>query len=80
MKNDKFWYWFLSDKDGSSSMRKFLAFTGGLVFNGLAIFVTIVSKAIPDKVLYVYAGIFGFYFCKEIFQLMQITKKAANNK
>ena len=71
------------DKDGLFGMRKFLAFTGGIVFHCLSIAVVVtrivrdVEPLIPDKVLWIYAGIFAFYFGKEIFGFM--AKKGNGN-
>lgn len=60
------------DKDGLFGMRKFLAFTGGITFHCLSIAIVVANIAcgkyplMPDKVLAVFAGIFLFYFGKEL--------------
>lgn len=72
------------DKDGLFGMRKFLAFTGGIVFHCLSVAVVVANivraakPLIPDKILYVYTLIFVCYFGKEL--LGRLNKDKVDDK
>lgn len=63
-------------EDTLFSVRKFLAYASGLIFIASCVFTMIEGKGSLDGTQYaIIAGVFGFYFSKELFSKLTVSTK-----